>query len=200
MKIPPRLRVLFMLTFIYQTLMGLASGAVPLAVGAAAPAIKVTNQEAKSVDLGEAYKKGYVLVYFYPKAFTPGCTTEACTLRDAFADLTKLNVAVYGVSHDTADQQKKFKEEYKLPFDLVADPAGDVYKAFGVAGPGNRQSFLVKAGKIVWVDLKAVPDQQAIAVKKFIEADPAKPAEPAKPATSAKPAASATPPAASASK
>jgi peroxiredoxin Q/BCP len=196
MKKLPRWRTLFMLTFLYQSLMGLVSAAEPLAVGATAPAIKVTNQENKTVDLGEVYKKGYTLVYFYPKAFTPGCTTEACTLRDAFADLTKLDVTVLGVSHDTPELQKQFKEQYKLPFDLVADPKGDVYKAFGVAGPGNRQSFLVKAGKVVWVDLKAVPDQQAIAVKKFIDADKAAPAK----AEPAKPAVTATPPAASGSK
>jgi len=195
----PSLRTLVMFTLISQALMGIVSAAEPLAVGAAAPAIKGTNQDGKTVDLGEQYKKGYVLVYFYPKAFTPGCTTEACTLRDAFADLTKLNVSVYGVSHDTAEQQKKFVDQYKLPFTLLADPAGDIYKAFGVPGLGNRQSFLVKDSKIVWSDLKAVPDQQAIAVKKFIEADQAKSATPAK-ADAAKPAASAATPAASTSK
>lgn len=188
MKKPPRLRALLMFTLLFQALAGFVSGAEPLAVGAAAPAVKATNQDGKTVDLGDVYKKGYVLVYFYPKAFTPGCTTEACTLRDAFADLTTLNVTVLGVSHDPADQQKKFKEQYKLPFDLLADPAGDLYKAFGVPGLGNRQSFLVKNGKIVWRDIKAVPDQQAIAVKKFI-ADDQKAAAPAKPAASAAPAA-----------
>ncbi len=188
MKKLPRLPALLMLTLLFQALAGLVSGAEPLAVGAAAPAVKATNQDGKTVDLGDVYKKGYVLVYFYPKAFTPGCTTEACTLRDAFADLTKLDVTVLGVSHDTADQQKKFKEQYKLPFDLLADPAGNLYQAFGVPGLGNRQSFLVKAGKIVWRDLKAVPDQQAIAVKKFIEDDKAKAAPAAKPPASAAPA------------
>ncbi len=199
MKTLPRLRSLLMFTFLFQCLAGLASGATPLAVGAAAPAIKATNQDGKTVDLGEALKKGYTLVYFYPKAFTPGCTTEACSLRDAFADLTKLHLTIYGVSHDTAEQQKKFVEEYKLPFGLLADPKGEIYAAFGVPGLGNRQSFLVKDGKIVWADLKAVPDQQAAAVKKFIEDDMAKAAAPSK-ADAAKPAASATAPAASTSK
>ncbi len=195
MKRIPRLAKILMFATIYQSLLGLVSAAEPLAVGATPPAIKATNQDGKEVDLGEQYKKGYVLVYFYPKAFTPGCTTEACTLRDAFADLSKLKVTVFGVSHDTVEKQKEFTVQYKLPFDLLADPKGDIYKAFGVPGLMNRQSFLVKDGKIVWSDLKAVPDQQAIAVKKFIEADQAKPAAPA-----TKPAASSSPPASSAAK
>ncbi len=188
MKNSRSLRVLFMFTLLYQALLGYVSGATPVAVGADAPAIKGTNQDGKTVDLAEVYKKGYVLVYFYPKAFTPGCTTEACSLRDAFADLTKLNITVLGVSHDTADQQKKFVDQYKLPFDLLADPDGKIYTAFGVPGLGNRQSFLVKGGKIVWSDLKADPAKQAEEVQKYVAADQAKPAAPAASAAAAKPA------------
>ncbi len=184
MKKLPRLRTLLMFTLIYQSLMGLVSAAEPLALGSVAPAIKGTNQDGKTVDLGEQYKKGYVLVYFYPKAGTPGCTAEACSLRDAFADLTKLNLTVVGVSHDSVDAQKKFATDQKLPFDLLADPNSNIYTAFGVPGI-TRQSFLMKDGKVIWRELKASTQEQANDVKKALDDDRAKSAAPAKPAASA---------------
>jgi peroxiredoxin Q/BCP len=143
-----------------------ATHANPVEVGTDAPKIRATDQDKNEIDLGETYKKGLTLVYFYPKADTPGCTKEACSLRDAFADLGKKGITVIGVSMDTPDAQKAFKEKYKLPFTLVADEKGDVVKAFGVPmirlGFASRQSFLInKDGKIVWRDLKASTDKQA---------------------------------------
>jgi peroxiredoxin Q/BCP len=180
----------FMKTFLFMaaflsSMMSWVSGAVPLAVGATAPTISGTNQDGKTVDLGALYKTGYVLVYFYPKAGTRGCTAEACSLRDAFADLSKENLTVVGVSHDTVDAQKKFAVQYKLPFDLIADPDGKVYAAFGVPSMINRQSFLMKDGKVIWVELKASTKEQADDVKKALATANA-------PAATA-PAASATP-------
>jgi len=172
-----------MLAFLLRALTGLASAAEPLDIGATAPALKGTNQDGKTVDLGEQYKKGLVLVYFYPKAGTPGCTSEACSLRDAFADLNKLNLTVVGVSHDTVAEQKTFAVAQKLPFDLLADPKSEIYNAFGVPG-FNRQSFLVKDGKVVWRELKASTAEQANDVKKAVADLTAKPA-PAQPAASA---------------
>jgi peroxiredoxin Q/BCP len=106
-----------------------------------------------------------VVVYFYPKADTPGCTKQACSLRDAFATLTEKGVTVYGVSHDGVAAQKDFHKKYKLPFDLLADEKKELSKAFGVPsnqlGMASRQAFLIKDGKIVWRDLKASTDKQA---------------------------------------
>lgn len=133
----------------------------PLPTGAAAPAIKSVDEEGKEFDLGEAYKKGLTLVYFYPKASTPGCTKEACALRDNWEAVQKAGVQVIGVSMDKPAAQKAFKTEQKLPFTLLADEKGDVVKGFGVAmmrlGLPTRQSFLVKEGKIVWHDPKVDP-------------------------------------------
>jgi peroxiredoxin Q/BCP len=173
--------LLFMAAF-FSSMMSMVTGAVPLAVGATAPAISGTNQDGKTVDLGALYKTGYVLVYFYPKADTPGCTKEACSLRDAFADLSKANLTVVGVSHDTVDAQKKFAVKYKLPFDLIADPDGKVYAAFGVPSMVNRQSFLTKDGKVIWVELKASTAKQASDVQAALAAAQAgsAPAAPAK--------------------
>jgi len=112
-------------------------------------------------------------VYFYPKADTPGCTAEACSLRDAFADLTKKGVTVIGVSADTPAEQKAFQEKYHLPFTLVADHEKKVIEAFGVPttmGFASRQSFLIKDGKIVWRDLHASTKQQAADIMKAVSA------------------------------
>ena len=150
------------------------SQANPVEIGTEAPKLKSTDQNGKEVDLGEIYKKGLTLVYFYPKADTPGCTKEACSLRDAFAKLTEKGVTVVGVSLDKAADQKAFAEKYNLPFTLLADENGEVVKAFGVPviriGFASRQSFLVnKEGKIVWRDLKASTDKQAEDVLKAVE-------------------------------
>ena len=87
-----------------------AAGAEPLKVGDAAPEAASVDQDGKPVSLSGLYGSGWTLVYFYPKADTPGCTAEACSLRDAFADLTKKGVTVIGVSADKPAEQKAFRE------------------------------------------------------------------------------------------
>ncbi len=139
--------------------------AEPLKVGDPAPTLKTVDENGKSIDLGEELKSGFTLVYFYPKADTPGCTKQACNLRDEFTAVSKAGIKVFGVSADTPADQKAFKDKFKLPFVLLADKKGEVIKAFGVPLRGgsfaSRQSFLVKDGKIVWRDLKAKPVTQA---------------------------------------
>lgn len=132
--------------------------AQPLDVGAAAPAMTVTTDAGTTLNLADVYKKGTTLVYFYPKADTPGCTTQACNLRDNMNDLNKAGVQVIGVSADTVEAQAAFKQKYNLNFPLVADVNRQVINAFGVQG---RQSFIVKDGKIAWRQLKATPATQA---------------------------------------
>jgi len=110
----------------------------------------------------DIYAKGLTLVYFYPKAGTPGCTAEACSLRDSYDKLKAQGLHIIGVSRDGAAAQKNFHEQNKLPFTLVADPDGKVADAFGVpkllgglVALDSRQSFIVKDGKIAWNSLKA---------------------------------------------
>ena len=81
------------------------------------------------------YKGKKLVVFFYPKASTPGCTTEACDLRDNFARFQANNYALLGVSADSAKAQTKFVEKYDLPFPLLADEDKSVIQAFGVWGP-----------------------------------------------------------------
>lgn len=138
--------------------------AEPLKVGATAPAITAKDQDGKLVDLGELYKKGLVLVYFYPKADTPGCTKQACSLRDDYESLTRRGVTVVGVSADTVEAQKAFAEKYNLPFTLLADSDRAVINAFGVPtmmGVARRQAFLIHNGKVIWRDLSASTAKQA---------------------------------------
>ena len=132
--------------------------AQPLSLGAAAPALKVTTDTASSLSLADVYKKGLTLVYFYPRADTPGCTAQACNLRDNAAELNSAGIQVIGVSADSVAAQAKFKAKYNLNFTLVADETRELIKAFGVAG---RSSFLIKDGKIAWVQPRATSGSQA---------------------------------------
>ena len=140
------------------------SSAQALDVGAALPAVTAVDEAGSEVKLAEVAAAGWTLVYFYPKADTPGCTKQACSLRDSYAVLTEKKVRVFGVSLDDVAAQKAFKEKYKLPFTLLADKDGKVADAFGVPhamGFAKRQAFLFKDGKLVWRDLTASTDQQA---------------------------------------
>ena len=150
------------------------ASAEPLALGAPLPVVTQHDQDGKAVDLATA-NTGFVLVYFYPKADTPGCTRQACSLRDAYADLTEKGVKVFGVSTDPVKGQKAFKDKFKLPFELLADEDGKVIAAFGVPktmGFAKRQAYLFKDGKLVWRDLAAATEQQAADVLKVVAARP----------------------------
>lgn len=133
--------------------LGLKPEAAALSVGDAAPAVAAPDQSGAEVKLADLYARGTVLVFFYPKAGTPGCTAQACSLRDAFPDFRDTGVQVVGVSADTVEGQKKFAEKHGLPFPLLADADGAVARAFGVPtmmGFAKRQSFIVQDGKIAW--------------------------------------------------
>ena len=136
-----------------------------LKIGDPIPQVTADDQDGKPVNLAEAGKSGYFLIYFYPKAMTPGCTAQACSLRDAYSDLQNKGVKVIGVSLDTVDSQKKFSEKEHLPFELLSDREKKVTAAFGVPllvnGFAARQAYLFKDGKLVWMDTHASTDKQA---------------------------------------
>ena len=137
-----------------------------------APRIEAVDQDGRTVKLEDLYKKGLTLVYFYPKAGTPGCTKQACSLRDSYEELTKQGVHVVGVSMDKAESQKKFQEKNKLPFTLLADPDGKVVEAFGVGsflGFASRQAYLIKDGNVIWRDKKASTSEQAADVLRVLK-------------------------------
>jgi peroxiredoxin Q/BCP len=116
-----------------------------LAVGSPAPDFTATAQDGTVVHLA-ALKGKPVVVYFYPKDETPGCTKEACSFRDSWDALVKTGVVIIGVSADTEDSHKAFAAHHKLPFFLVSDPDGKIAESFGVPlaeGYMARQSFVV---------------------------------------------------------
>jgi peroxiredoxin Q/BCP len=164
---------LFMTAFSFSALFS-PGRADELKVGDTAPAVTGVTETGATLNLGDVYKQQtYTLVYFYPKADTPGCTKQGCSLRDSYEELTKKGVAVIGVSHDDVAAQKAFKEKYHFPFTLIADQDQTVVKAFGVPNIkltmlATRQAFLIKDGKIVWADYKAHTDQQAADVLKVL--------------------------------
>lgn len=153
----------------------LCAKAAPLAVGAPAPDVSAVDQNGAPVVLKDVFAKGPTLVYFYPKADTPGCTKQACSIRDDWEALKAKGIQVLGVSGDKPEAQKKFEEKYKLPFTLIADPDGKVAAGFGVtfiAGFAKRVSFLVKDGKVVWTMPSASTADHAKDVLKAFDALP----------------------------
>jgi peroxiredoxin Q/BCP len=143
-----------------------------LDVGELAPDAASRDENGKPVRLADFYGDGFTLVYFYPKASTPGCTAQACSLRDGFAALQEHGVRVIGVSFDGPKAQRRFKEKQRLPFTLLADEDHAVANAFGVRlllGMTQRQAFLIKDGRVVWRDLSASTREQAKDVLRFLD-------------------------------
>ncbi len=106
-----------------------------LKAGVAAPEFSLQDQNGNTVSLSQFKGKNKVLVYFYPKALTPGCTTQACSLRDSKAELDALNTVVLGLSPDPVKKLKNFEDKKELNFTLLSDEDHAVADAFGVWGP-----------------------------------------------------------------
>ena len=121
----------------------------PLDLGSPSPQITALNDHGETVDLGAALAEGTTLVFFYPKAMTPGCTKQACSLRDAWDELNARNVQVFGVSADKAKTQATFKTKYNLPYMLIADKDGAVSSAFN-KGRYSRHAYLFCDGQLFW--------------------------------------------------
>lgn len=104
-----------------------------LTVGDKAPDFKATNQDGDTIRLSD-FSGQKVILYFYPKADTPGCTAESCNLRDNYDDLMNKGFKIIGASADDQTKQKKFADKYNLPFPLLADTEKDILKAYGAWG------------------------------------------------------------------
>ena len=102
-------------------------------VGQKAPAFRLRNQDDESVSLGD-YARERLIVFFYPKAFTPGCTTEACDFRDTHVPLQRVGFAIVGISPDPVERLAEFRVEYGLPYPLLSDSDHEVAAAFGAWG------------------------------------------------------------------
>ena len=153
------MKVLFFTFMILSTIHNMLS-ADTLSIGSTSPQITALSDQAEIINLKEALAQGTTLVFFYPKAMTPGCTKQACSLRDAWDDLSARNVQVFGVSCDKVETQATFKKKYELPYTLIADKDGEVSAAFN-RGRFSRHAYLFKDGQLIWRDLNASTRSQA---------------------------------------
>jgi thioredoxin-dependent peroxiredoxin len=129
-----------------------------LGAGDKLPNLTVTDDVGKPVKLAELLD-GPLILYFYPKDDTPGCTNEASQFRDLYAQFQKKRARIVGVSRDSAASHQKFKTKYKIPFTLLADTESQLYDALGVSG---RTTFLIDGkGTIVKVWPKVKVDEHA---------------------------------------
>lgn len=104
----------------------------PVKVGDKVPSFVLKDQFGNSFDMDDYFGKTAMVVYFYPKDDTPGCTKEACSFRDSYQDFTDKNIKVIGISGDDVESHKNFADKYNLPFTLLADVDNEVRTQFGV--------------------------------------------------------------------
>jgi len=144
-----------------------------------APVFSLKDQNGKTVKLSDFLGRK-VVVYFYPKDHTPGCTRQACAFRDAYDGFKQKDSVVIGISKDSMESHKKFIADYQLPFILLADPDLEAIKAFGVWGEKNlygiksmgvtRSTFVIdEKGIIAKVFPKANPDTNAQEILEFLK-------------------------------
>lgn len=150
-----------------------------LNAGDKAPNFELKDQEGNTHTLSEV-KGAWALIYFYPKDDTPGCTKEACSIRDNFPKFKKLGITVFGVSVDSVKKHEKFVEKYQLPFTLLADEEKKMVNDYGVWGKKKfmgreylgtmRHSFLIDPkGKIAKVYENVKPDEHVEEVLKDVK-------------------------------
>jgi peroxiredoxin Q/BCP len=141
-----------------------------IGVGDKAPDFKLSDQTGRQVSLADFRGQKAVVLYFYPKDETPGCTKEACSFRDSYEDFVKAGAEVIGVSGDSVDRHKSFAEHHRLPFTLLADDGNHLRKAYGVPStlwilPGRVTYVIDKQGVV-----RHVFDSQLQATKHIDEA------------------------------
>jgi thioredoxin-dependent peroxiredoxin len=151
-------------------------------IGKPAPDFTLPSSSGESVSLKSYKNKKTVVLYFYPKNDTPGCTKEACGFRDLTAEFDKVGAVILGVSNDPVDSHVKFREKFKLPFELLADEDAAVSKAFGVYKQKNlygkkymgieRTTFIIdRTGRIAQIYPKAKVDGHVADVLAFLGED-----------------------------
>ena len=142
-------------------------------VGNMAPAFTTVNQREEKVSLKDFRDKKNVLLYFYPKASTPGCTVQACELRDHLIEYDKLDTVVLGISPDPVSRLQKFKEKYDLNFDLLSDvdhPIADKYGVWGQKKMAGREYMgLIRTTFIIGKDGRLKHVMEKVRTKKHHE-------------------------------
>lgn len=159
-------QLLLALSLVASYVTGTTAIAAAPKVGDAAPTFAAPNHDGKTVKLDDRKGKGWTVVFFYPKAGTPGCTKQACAFRDSIKTIRAQNAEVYGISADTTTDQAKFHKEQSLTFDLIADPKADIIKSYGVKmddrDMAKRWTFILDPElKVRWLDDKVDPVMDA---------------------------------------
>ncbi|MBN2103252.1 peroxiredoxin [bacterium] len=130
----------------------LIAGNSQVVTGKAAPDFTLKDQQNKEYTLSD-YHGQWILIYFYPKDDTPGCTAEACAFRDRYEAFQTAELKVFGISIDHLESHRQFAEKYNLPFSILADTTGEVTRVYGVKHPvlnmAKRQSFLIDPEGII---------------------------------------------------
>ena len=124
-----------------------------LEVGAKAPEFVLANDEGGETSLTDLLQDGPLILYFYPADFTPGCTKEACSIRDIHNDIQSVGLRVAGVSPQDVESHQKFRDEYELPFTLLSDQDKVAIKMYDVDGPFGvgvrRATFLISQDRVI---------------------------------------------------
>ncbi len=150
------------------------SQAADLTEGAKAPYFEAQDQSGKTVRLTDFAGKANIVLYFYPKDDTPGCTAQACSLRDGFAAIQAAGAVILGVSADDADSHLAFSKKFSLPFSLLADPKRTLIEAYGVkipvVGMAKRVTFIIDKQGVIRRILREIDtkghDRQVLEVLK----------------------------------
>lgn len=124
---------------------------MPISVGEPAPEFSLSDENGKMHSLSQ-YRGQKIVVYFYPKDDTPGCTKEACGIRDEFSSFVDNQIVVFGVSYDNASSHRKFKKKFDIPFHLLSDENKSVSKLYGADGtffPSRKTYLIDEDGKLL---------------------------------------------------
>ena len=130
-----------------------------LSIGDSVPSVIAPDHNNNDFDFKANLSDTISVVFFYPKAHTPGCTMQACSMRDVFTVLHEKGIIVIGISSDSPSSQKSFKEKHSLPYTLISDKSGAVAKAFG-KGKWSRQAYIFNENKLIWKDTKGATSKQ----------------------------------------
>jgi peroxiredoxin Q/BCP len=124
---------------------------MPISVGEPAPEFSLSDENGKMHSLSQ-YRGQKIVVYFYPKDDTPGCTKEACGIRDEFSSFVDNQIVVFGISYDNASSHRKFKKKFDIPFHLLSDENKSVSKLYGADGtffPSRKTYLIDEDGKLL---------------------------------------------------
>ncbi len=124
-----------------------------LSAGAKAPEFELENDQGGETTLSDLLQNGPLILYFYPADFTPGCTKEACSIRDIHSDISAVGLQVAGISPQDVESHQRFRDEYELPFILLSDPEKVAIKMYDVDGPFGvgvrRATFLINQDRTI---------------------------------------------------